>query len=180
MKKITSILTATIMCCTFAGCSSSENDRNGIAKETVLTTSFETSVSNETTETTTVASSTKITTAGTTVHIPEAQKESPDKFTYYLKDYVGRNCSAIGYTSLSGERMEKYGDGVIKFNFIATDGSYIDVEDEELLKKYVVTGQSVKPNTEIKLTYSTSEGWEWMVERQNIEDIDLYISSIEN
>lgn len=33
-------------------------------------------------------------------------KTSPDKYTWYIKNYVGKNCASFGYTSLSGNRMD--------------------------------------------------------------------------
>ena len=46
--------------------------------------------------------------------------------------------------------MDHYGAGYIKFVIVSDDGSFIDPEDTELLKNYVITGQSVSPNTELK------------------------------
>ena len=40
-------------------------------------------------------------------------KESPDKYTWYIKNYVGKNCASIGYTSMGGDRMDSYGGGYI-------------------------------------------------------------------
>ena len=37
-------------------------------------------------------------------------KQSPDKYTWYIKDYVGKNVAAFGYTSMGGKEwiiMEK-------------------------------------------------------------------------
>ena len=36
-------------------------------------------------------------------------KNSPDKYTWYIKNYVGKNCASIGYTSMGGDRMQKNG-----------------------------------------------------------------------
>ena len=33
-------------------------------------------------------------------------KNSPDKYTWYIKNYVGKNCASIGYTSMGGDRMD--------------------------------------------------------------------------
>ena len=32
-------------------------------------------------------------------------KESPDKYTWYIKDYVGKDCASFGYTSISDRRI---------------------------------------------------------------------------
>lgn len=41
-------------------------------------------------------------------------KDSPDKYTWYIKNYVGKNCASIGYTSMGGDRMDHYGAGYIE------------------------------------------------------------------
>ena len=75
---------------------------------------------------------------------------SPDKYTWYINNYVGKNCATIGYTSIGGDRMDTYGAGYIELIYVSPDGSYIDIEDEDALKEYVITGQNLAPNTEIK------------------------------
>ena len=82
-----------------------------------------------------------------------ATKQSPDKYTWYIKDYTGMNAATIGYTSLGGDRLDKYGDGLLKIIFMTADGSYVDINDEDALKKYSVCNQSLPPDTEIKLTF---------------------------
>lgn len=86
-----------------------------------------------------------------------AIKPSPDKYTWYVKDYRGMNAASIGYTALDCFRRDRYGEGIVKIVYVAPDGTFIDPEDEELLKQYVVVGQNVEPNTEIKLTFEVDE-----------------------
>ena len=108
---------------------------------------------------------------------------SPDKYTRYISDYVGRNLANCGYTSLGGDRMDQYGAGIIKLVMVPDDGSFIDPEDEESLKNYVVTGQNVSPNTELKLVFDTDDqGVEYdnLVKSQNIEEIELTVKPISN
>lgn len=108
-------------------------------------------------------------------------KPSPDKYTWYMKDYVGKNVYSFGYTSLGGDRMDEYGHGHVKFIFVADDGAYLDPEDEEILKQYVVTGQDVAPNTEIKMTFrkdSNGEEYSNLVDTQTYESITLYVKKI--
>lgn len=108
-------------------------------------------------------------------------KPSPDKYTWYIADYVGRNLASCGYTSMGGDLMHKYGEGLIKLVIVADDGSYVDPEDTEALKNYVVTGQSIAPNTELKLTFDKdSDGVEYdnLVESQNIEEIELTVKRL--
>lgn len=107
---------------------------------------------------------------------------SPDKYTNYIRDYVGRNLADCGYISLGGDFRDAYSGGTIRFVIMADDGSYVDISDETL-RKYVVTGQNLEPNTELKLEYSKDEsGAEYsnLVESQNISEIELYVSMIEN
>lgn len=106
---------------------------------------------------------------------------SPDKYTWYINDYTGKNVAAIGYTALNGYRMDRYGAGAVKLVFVSTDGTYMDPDDDEILKKYVVTGQNIKPNTEMKYTFMTdSEGEEYdnLVETQNIDTIVLAVKEV--
>lgn len=120
--------------------------------------------------------------SGGVQHTPVAVKSSPNKYTWYIQDYVGRNAASIGYTSLGGDRLERYGAGVLKFIFVTEDGSYLDYEDENRLKQYVVAEQSLKPNTEMKLTFQKdSKGREYdsLVDYQNIETIDLLVRRLD-
>ncbi len=108
-------------------------------------------------------------------------KPSPDKYTWYIADYVGRNLASCGYTSMGGDLMHKYGEGIIELIIVADDGSFVDSEDTEALKNYVVTGQSIAPNTELKLTFDKdSDGVEYdnLVESQNIEEIELTVKKL--
>ncbi|MGN1170007.1 MAG: hypothetical protein ACI4RB_07785, partial [Acutalibacteraceae bacterium] len=42
-----------------------------------------------------------------------AIKASPDKYTWYIKNYVGKNCASIGYTAMDGKRRDEYGKGKV-------------------------------------------------------------------
>lgn len=109
-------------------------------------------------------------------------KSSPDKYTWYIQDYVGRNVASVGYTSLGGDRLERYGAGVLEFIFVTEDGSYLDYEDEAVLRQYIVVDQNLKPNTEMKLTLQKdSKGKEYdnLVEYQSIETIDLKVRRLD-
>ena len=78
--------------------------------------------------------------------------------------------------------MDRYGAGYIKFVIVSDDGAFIDPEDTELLKSYVITGQSIAPNTELKFVFATdSEGIEYenLVSSQNIEEIELTVKPID-
>ena len=117
-----------------------------------------------------------------TPHAPTSINPSPDKYTWYVQDYVGRNAAGFGYLSLGGERRERYGDGNVRLIFVLENGGYLDYADEELLKQYVVAAQSPAPNTEMKLVYETdSEGNEYsnLVAHQSIEQIELLVRRID-
>lgn len=108
-------------------------------------------------------------------------KNSPDKYTWYIKDYAGKNCASVGYTSLGGDRMDTYGDSLVKLIFVSSDGTYIDPESEEELKNYVVTGQNIAPNSEQKLIYEKdSKGVEYdsLVLSQSYEEIVLSVKKV--
>ena len=103
-------------------------------------------------------------------------KESPDKYTWYVNNYVGQNLASFGYTSLGGDRMDEYGEGRITLIPITADGSYIDIEKDEKLQEYVVKAQDLPPNTELKFTFRyDSKGKEYdnLVDSQNYEEIVL-------
>lgn len=106
---------------------------------------------------------------------------SPDKYTWYVKDYVGMNAASVGYEALDGFRRDTYGAGVMKIVFVSADGSYVDPSNEDQLKDYVVTAQNLEPNTEIKYTFQVdSEGEEYdnLLDFQNIEEIVLAVSKV--
>lgn len=106
---------------------------------------------------------------------------SPDKYTWYIKSYVGKNCAAVGYTSLGGDRLDKYGAGYLQLVFVTADGSYVDIESEEELKQYAITGQSLPPNTEIKYTFlkdSNGEEYSNLVDSQSFDEIVLSVCKV--
>ena len=107
-------------------------------------------------------------------------KESPDKYTAYIKDYVNRNCAVVGYQSMGGDRNDYIGEGYIHLIMITENGEYVGVSNEEL-KNYVVVAQSLAPNTEVKFTYEkNSEGKEYdsLIEWQSIDEIVLKVRPI--
>ena len=117
-----------------------------------------------------------------TAHVPVAVKASPDKYTWYVQDYVGRNAAGFGYTSLGGDRLERYGAGYLEFIFVTEDGMFIDIEDEAMLQQYIVTGQNIAPNTEMKYVFrKDSSGKEYsnLVDSQSIRFIDLTVRRID-
>lgn len=114
------------------------------------------------------------------IHIPVTIKESPDKYTSYVKDYVGKNCATIGYESLGGDRIDRYSNCLIKIKMLTGDGSYVGVSDDEL-KEYMVVAQNLEPNTEVKVIFEkNSEGEEYdsLTEWQSVNDIILQVKKV--
>ena len=108
-------------------------------------------------------------------------KSSPDKYTWYIKNYVGKNLASVGYTSLIGNRMDSYGHGYIQLVLLTPNGEYVDITNEDKLKDWQVIGQSLTPNTEIKYTYevdSDGEEYDSLISHQNIEEIVLAIAPV--
>lgn len=108
-------------------------------------------------------------------------KTSPDKYTWYIKNYVGKNMASIGYTSMGGDRMDTYGNAYIRLALVATNGDYVDIENEDVLRNWVVVAQSILPNTELKLSYQLdSDGNEYdnLISHQSIEEILLAVAPI--
>lgn len=106
---------------------------------------------------------------------------APDKYNYYIRNYVGRNLSFAGYTSLGGQRMDAYGPGHVQLVLVANDGSYVDIEDEEQIKSYVVVRQDVAPNTPLRFTMrKDSKGHEYdnLVDTQTVRKITLYLEKV--
>ena len=115
-------------------------------------------------------------------HTPIREKESPDKYTYYIRDYVGKNLSTVGYTSMGGDRMEQYGNAYMELCIVSIDGRYIDIEDEDTLSQFIVVNQSVEPDTELKLEYkkdSNGEEYRNLIASQSISTIDLVVASLD-
>lgn len=120
---------------------------------------------------------------GSTSKAPDltALEAAPDKYTRYVKDYVGCNLASVGYVSMAGTYNDHYGSGFITFDITTSDGSYIDPSDVEALKGYVVTAQSVAPNTPITMTFmKQSDGTEFdnLIESQSVESINLTVSPV--
>lgn len=111
----------------------------------------------------------------------EEIKTSPDKYTWYVRDYQGMNLANAGYVSLGGGLLDSYGEENVKLVPVCVDGTYVDTSDEDALKEFSVVGQNVRPNTEIKLTFSKNEkGKEYdnLVSYSSIDDIVLLVKKV--
>lgn len=109
-------------------------------------------------------------------------KESPDKYTWYIKNYVGKNCASVGeYSTYSEKRLDEYGTGYLEILFVSPDGEYIDHESNDFLKEYKVVGQSLAPNTELKLSFRFDENGnecDYLIDTQNHERIVLCVNKV--
>ena len=108
-------------------------------------------------------------------------KPATDKYTYFIKDYVGRNLADCGYLSLANTFNDSYGPTFIKFDLVSEDGAYVDPTDSSALTNYVVVSQNVAPNSELKLAYSTdSNGEEYsnLVSSKSIDSVALTVKKI--
>ena len=104
-----------------------------------------------------------------------------DKYTYFIKDYVGRNLADCGYLSLANTFNDSYGPTYIKFDIVSEDGAYIDPTDSSALASYVVVSQNVAPNSELKLVYSTDSNGEEdsnLVSSKSIDSVALTVKKI--
>ena len=82
---------------------------------------------------------------------------------------------------MGGELRYRYGAGNIELIVVTEDGTFVDPKDVEMMKNYVVTGQNIAPNTELKLTFDKdSNGVEYsgLVETQSIEEVELYVKKL--
>ena len=64
---------------------------------------------------------------------------------------------------------------------MCVDGSYVDVSSEEALEDYVVIGQNLEPNTEIRLAFELDENGEEydnLVSSSSIDSIVLLVKRI--
>lgn len=104
-----------------------------------------------------------------------------DRHVYHIRDYVGRNAASFGDYSGSN-RIDRYGVGEMRIDFATEDGTYIDKSDENILKCYIVTGQDIAANTELKLEYETNsrgEEYDNLLRSQNYEEITLTVKKID-
>lgn len=112
----------------------------------------------------------------------EKAKETPDKYTQYIRDYTGKNLANVGYTALGGFRADMYGNGYVKLTPVTKTGKYIDPSDEDLLKTYVISKQDVKPDTELKYSYYVDPDTKeesTIVTKQSISEVLLYVKKID-
>lgn len=116
-----------------------------------------------------------------TTHAYVEIKESPDKYTWYMKDYYGKNLVTIGELDYTDTLRERYGQGEIHFALFTPHGEYVNVNDENSLKQWWVVGQSIAPNTPIKYLFESNDDGtdsDYYVVSQNIEEVILALAPV--
>ena len=83
----------------------------------------------------------------------EAPKVSSDPHVVYIKNYKGQNAAALGYAAANTFRMEKLGAIYLRLVYVDPSGVFVDPEDEEQLKGYVVFDQNLAPNTQVDIEF---------------------------
>ncbi len=125
-----------------------------------------------------------VTPIGTSDYTPSYEQIFPtlDRHTYHIRDYVGRNAASFGEYS-GNSRIDEYGKADLEIVFASEDGTYIDVEDINNLKNYIVISQDIEANSELTITYMTdSKGVEYdnLVQSQNYEQITLTVRRLDD
>lgn len=103
-----------------------------------------------------------------------------DRYTKYVKDYVGRNASDVGTLRLSGKYMDSYGAANILIVFITENGEAVT---EDNIANYRVTSQNPAPGTEINIVFETDENgeeYEYSTESVSLNEIVLHVEKITN
>lgn len=105
-----------------------------------------------------------------------------DRHKYHIRDYVGRNAASFG-EYYGSDRVDSYNDAELRLSFAAEDGSFIDSNDLNVLKNYIIVSQDIAPNTELTLVYDKdSKGNEYdnLIESQNYEEITFVLKKIDS
>ncbi len=114
---------------------------------------------------------------GIAEEMPQITQISPstDKEQQFVKDYVGRNLATCGYTALNGNRYDTYATSEQRVQLSITDesGAVVDPSSQEMLKHYIVTGQSPEANSQMKFAYSVDSDGEESITGQTVNNILL-------
>ena len=107
-----------------------------------------------------------------------AIKPATTQEVQYIKDYIGRNLATVGYTGMDGDWHDEYNGTFQTVELVvnSSDGTYLDPEDKETLKQYVVIAQSPAPNSEETFVY----GDYGFVDSQTYNQIDLTVAKIDS
>lgn len=110
-----------------------------------------------------------------------AVEESPNKATYFVRDYSGRNLASCGaYSSFYGDFRDDYGAGQITLNIVCDDGTYFHLDRIEQLREYVIIGQGTPPNTEVQFTFDDYVPSSWSFTGGSLVSIDVYVKHLDD
>lgn len=110
--------------------------------------------------------------------ISEAPKSSDDPHVQYIKNYKGKNAANIGYTALNAMRMDYLGGVYIHLVYVDSSGRFVNPEDEEQLKEYVVFDQNLPANTQVDIVLekdSDGNEYEHVAAWQTHEEVVLAV-----
>jgi hypothetical protein len=105
----------------------------------------------------------------------EDEADSSHVITATVSDYVGLNLESCGYTSMGGERRDRYADATVLLVLQSIDGEYIDPNDEQQLLEYTVIAQNPAPGTPFDIITYPDEGM-----NLGYEEIVLYVKNIDD
>lgn len=111
----------------------------------------------------------------------ETPKTSSDPHVQYIKNYRGQNAAALGYTAINTQRLDRLGNALIRLVYVDPSGAYVDPEDEELLKGYMVFDQNLPMNTQVDIVFQSDEKgeeYDTIVDWQTHEEVVLAVKKV--
>lgn len=127
----------------------------------------------------TTATSTIETTTVTSSNVEKIEIPADDKYNKHVKNYVGRNASAVGSERMNGTRMESFGYADLPIAYITENGEAIT---EDNIADYKIISQEPAPGTAIVLTYAVDESgaeYDNVVDSTSINELVLHLEKIE-
>ena len=106
-----------------------------------------------------------------TMEVDEAQKaikvrEDLDKYTRYLRNYVGMNLANVGKESTNSSDVQ------------TDDGEFVDVSSMEVRKGYYVVSQDPAPDTEVKFTYEVGSDGKEVYKTKTVNNVKLHVAKV--
>lgn len=115
-----------------------------------------------------------------TINKDSKTDENEGIYSYEIRNYIGMNVASIGENK-NNELVDKYGAGYLSIILVNNDGTFIDINDKEELKEYVVLSQSIKPNDPFINVMRRDSDWKpytSLVSYQNYQEIVLYVGKV--
>ena len=104
-----------------------------------------------------------------------------DKHKYHIKDYVGRNAASFGQY-YGSDRVDVYNNAKLKLSFSSVDESFVDSDDLNILKNYIIVSQDIAPNTELTIEYdkdSSGKEYDSLINSQKYEEITFVVKKLD-